>query len=128
VRGHLTPVSSSLPDCLSQPSVSRQPYARIDRRRLVALAAAMPDCQSAVLACLAWQASLQERLARGPYAGQFVARLSGARLAKMTGRPLRTVRHALSRLTSAGVIRRVNTASGKTAVYALKLVEPQPPD
>jgi hypothetical protein len=88
---------------------------------MIALAHSMPDSQSAVLACLVWQASLHERLARGPLAGRFVARLSGAQLADMTGRPLRTIRHALRRLTEEGVIHREQSAPGRKAVYAPSL-------
>jgi hypothetical protein len=121
MRGRLTPIDQALPDPPSRPPGPGQAFARVDRQRLVALARSMPDCQSAVLACLVWQAARQERLHRGRHAGQFVARLSGAQLAEMTHRPLRTVRHGLARLTRAGIIRREGAAPGRTAVYALNL-------
>jgi hypothetical protein len=121
MRGRLTPVGSGLEDPPQPSPLDSQSFARIGRSRIVALARSMPDCQSAALACLVWQASRQERLAYGPYARRFLARLSGPQLVDMTGRPLRTVRHALSRLTKAGVIRREDTAPGKKAVYALNL-------
>lgn len=121
MRGRLTPLSSGVEQCLGSAPARNQPFARVDRSRMVALARLMPDCQSAVLACLLWQASRQERLKRGPLAGQFVARLSGVQLATMTRRPLRTVRHALRRLTDEGVICRVAAAPGRTAIYALNL-------
>jgi hypothetical protein len=107
------------------PTASGRPageqFARLAHGRLVGLVRAMPDAQSAVLACLVWSAARQELLAHGPWAGQFVARASGPRLASLTGRPLRTVRHALRRLTQAGRIRRVTPIAGHTAVYALDL-------
>ena len=81
----------------------------------------LESTESAILAILAWQASRQERLVRGPLAGQFVARLSGSQLAEMVHRPLRTIRHALRRLTDDGVIRRVTATPGRTAIYALHL-------
>jgi hypothetical protein len=94
-----------------------QQFAIVDRRVLVALVRAMPDSQSAVLACLVWQASRHQRLTWGPYAGRYLARLSGAQLASMTGRHIRTVRHALSRLTTQGHITRETPRSGRTALY-----------
>jgi hypothetical protein len=121
MRGRLTPLSSGVAQCLGLAPPRKQTYARVDRSRMVAVARLMPDCQSAVLACLMWQASRQERLVRGPLAGQFVARLSGAQLATMTGRRLRTIRHALRRLTDENVIRRVDAAAGRTAIYSLNL-------
>lgn len=122
MRSRLTPIASGLGGSLTPPPSGGRPFARIDRRRMIALARSMPDCQSAVLACLVWQASLQERLVRGPLAGRFVARLSGTQLAEMTGRPLRTVRYSLRRLTAKGLIRREHPAPGKKAVYALGLM------
>jgi hypothetical protein len=94
-------------------------YALVPVGRLVKLVRAMPDSQSAVLVCLAWQASLQERLRRGPFAGKPVARLSGRQLAEMTGRPLRTVRYALARLIEAGTVRNECTLPGRKAIYVL---------
>jgi hypothetical protein len=81
----------------------------------------MPDAQSAVLLCLAWQASLQERMSYGPHAGRFLARLSGPQLAEMIGRPLRTVRHALRRLKESARICNEQPGAGSKAVYALHL-------
>jgi hypothetical protein len=121
VRPSLTPIASGLEACASEPTGDSRPYALIYQNRIVALARAMRDCQSAVLACLTWHASRQERLKLGPLAGRFLARLSGAQLAEMAGRPLRTVRHALSRLSKSGVLRRDGGAPGRTAVYELNL-------
>jgi hypothetical protein len=96
-------------------------FAIIERDLLVALARVSPDAQSAVLLCLAWQASFQKRMERGPLAGQLVAKLSGQQLAEMTGRSIRTVRHALSRLTQTGRIKNDQAGHGKKAVYGLNL-------
>jgi hypothetical protein len=123
VKIPLTPLASGLEGCLAETHSPRRPFALIDRARLTATARVMPDAQSAVLACLLWQACKQERLARGPLAGRFVARLSGPRLATLTGRPLRTVRYALRRLSDSGVIRREAGPAGTTAIYALQLKE-----
>jgi len=121
MRGRLTPLASGVEECGRKPSPGSQSFARVGRSRLVALARLMPDCQSAVLTCLLWMASRQERMRFGPYARRFLARLSGTQLAEMTGRPLRTIRHALSQLTKSGAIRREDMAPGKKAVYALDL-------
>jgi hypothetical protein len=94
-------------------------YALVTRGRLAKLVRAMPDSQSAVLVCLAWQASLQERLRRGRFAGRPLARMSGQQLAELTGRPLRTIRFALARLTEAGVVRNECTLRGRKAIYVL---------
>ena len=99
-----------------------KPYAVFERERLIELAQVMPDTRSAVLLCLAWQAARQEALKRGPDAGQPVARLSGPQLAQMTGRSLRTVRYALSRLQEAGTITCDKREPGKTAAY--RVVKP----
>jgi hypothetical protein len=94
-----------------------QAFARLGRDVLVAMARAMPDCQSAVLACVVWQAARQQLLRKGPLAGRFVGRLSGPQLVEMTGRPIRTVRHALRRLKESGRIKREATGVGRSAVY-----------
>jgi hypothetical protein len=91
----------------------------LDRDQIVNLARVMPDAQSAVLLCLAWQAALQERLHHGPDAGQRVARLSGRQLAEMTGRSLRLVRYALSRLKLAGIIEPTSAGPGRKATYRI---------
>jgi hypothetical protein len=84
----------------------------------------MGDGESAVLVCLAWQAARQGRLRRGRHAGRFVARLSGAQLAKMSGRCLRTVRHVLRALRRAGRIVQEDQGPGRTALYRLDWIEP----
>jgi hypothetical protein len=99
-------------------------FAIFERAFLGALARVMPDAQSAVLLCLAWQAVLQKRRQHGPFAGQPVASLSGPQLTEMTGRPIRTVRHALSRLKQAGRIRNEQCAAGKKGAYRLTLIVP----
>jgi hypothetical protein len=121
VRSRLTPIDCGIREYLESPPRCPRRFAQINHSRMVELAHSMPDCQSAVLACLVWQASQQERLGYGPYARQYLARLSGQQLVEMTGRPLRTVRHALSRLKQTGMIRSENKAAGQKAVYALVL-------
>jgi hypothetical protein len=96
-------------------------FAIIERDLVVALARAMPDAQSAVLLCLVWQASFQSHMKAGPLAGQFLARLSGPELAEMTARPIRTIRHALSRLRQARRIQKEQRGAGKKGVYSLGL-------
>jgi hypothetical protein len=76
-------------------------------------------CQSAVLLLLAWQATLHEKMKRGRFAGRAEASLSGAQLSEMAGRPLRTVRHALSRLVAGDRIRKGEVAAGRKNTYAL---------
>jgi hypothetical protein len=107
---------------------ARQSYARIERPMLISLVRSMPDCQSAILLCITWQAARQQRFSRGQYAGKFVARLSGKQLAQMTGRPLRTVRHSLKRLLEASLIERLGVGPGRTSVFAptLRVAPPAP--
>lgn len=95
-------------------------FAVMHDNRVVELAHAMPDAQSAVLFCLTWQACHQERMKHGPHAGQFVARLSARQLADMTGRPQRTVRFALRRLRQRGIVRNL-AGVGAKAVHRLEL-------
>jgi hypothetical protein len=101
--------------------LSDQPFAVLERHRLEELARTLPDAQSAVLLCLTWYAARQERLKRGAHAGKCIARLSGPQLADITGRPLRTIRYAISTLRRCGVIEPLSTGPGKTAVYRLHL-------
>jgi hypothetical protein len=115
------PVTSGPPPGSQDPGPA---FAIIERNLLVALARVSPDAQSAVLLCLAWQASFQKRMERGPLAGRLVAKLSGQQLAEMTGRPIRTVRHALRRLTQSGRIKNEQAGQGKKAVYGLNLSSP----
>ena len=53
-------------------------YATLSKDRVLRLAQSMPDCQSAVLLLLAWQATLHEKMKRGRFAGRAEASLSGA--------------------------------------------------
>lgn len=100
-------------------------YATLTRTRVVRLARAMPDCQSAVLLLLAWQATLHEKMRRGRLAGRTAASLSGAQLAAMTGRPLRTIRHALRRLSAGQLVSKEAGPSGRKNTYALPfLIDP----
>src|SRR5262245_43264928 len=85
---------------VTPPPTTPRGYATVTKDRAVQLSRAMPDCQSAVLLLLAWQATLHEKMKRGRFAGKAVASLSGSQLAEMTGRPLRTVRHALRTLAA----------------------------
>jgi hypothetical protein len=103
---------------------AKTPFALLDRKCLIALSSAMPDAQSAVLLCLAWQAAVTERMRRGPHAGRFVARLSAPQLARLTGRPLRTVWYALRRLRQMGRLTMEIDTPGKTSVYRLNLSFP----
>jgi hypothetical protein len=114
-RGDLTPICAGPVDLTA--GSSDQPFAVITKPLLLSLLRGMPDCQSAVLTCLTWHAARQERLQRGAHARRFVARLSGPQLAVMTGRALRTVRHALRNLKASGVIRRNVNGGRETAVY-----------
>jgi hypothetical protein len=122
----LTPQNGGGLERTGEPDTSKHAYARIERPVLISLVRSMPDCQSAVLACLTWQAARQQRFSRGQYAGKFVARLSGKQLAQMTGRPLRTVRHSLKRLLEARLIERLGVGPGRTAVCAPTLREAAP--
>jgi hypothetical protein len=97
-------------------------YATLTLGRAVRLAGNMPDCQSAVLFILVWQATLHEKMKRGRLAGRPVASLSGSQLAGMTGRPLRTVRHALARLVAAGAIRIERMSAGCKNSYVIPFV------
>lgn len=94
-------------------------YATLSRDRVERLATAMPDCQSAILLLLAWQATLHEKMKRGPLAGKTAASLSGGQLAAMTGRPLRTIRHALARLAADGVVLKEPVPAGRKNTYTL---------
>lgn len=99
------------------PEPTCEPYARIDRNRLIRLAHALPDSISAVLLCVEWHAARQARLQRGDYARQYVARVSAKALATETGFTERTIRTALKRLKRTGAIEVVSVPAGKTAVY-----------
>lgn len=118
MRGSLIPLEDESPTL----DANRKAFALLDRNRLGALARVMPDAQSAALLCIVWDACRRERLEHGPYAGQFVARLSGQDLVEMTKRPLRTVRYALSRLRQASLIKREQHAPGRKAVYRVDLI------
>lgn len=121
----LEPVHEGLPPLSIVGSTG--PFAVLDRSCLTALVSAMPDGQSAVLLCLAWDALRQERLAHGPCAGHRLARISIPDLANMTGRPVRSVEWALSKLKSNGLIERVGVEEGKTAVYRIVALNQEAP-
>ena len=128
MRSQLTPLDTG-PSVIasSRPSSS---YALLTKDRAVALARAMPDCQSAVLTCLAWQASLHERMHLGRFAGRTVASLSGKQLHEMTARPLRSVWYALQRLTERGLVVKTPQPGHKT-IYELPCLSvscPEPTD
>lgn len=124
MRSRLTPLENGLAQEEAVDQQGRQGFAVLDQDRLIALAHNMPDAQSAILLCLAWHAARQERFRLGPLAGEAVARVSGPRLVELTGRPLRTIRHALRRLKRTGSIVPADTEPGKTAVYRLYLTPP----
>ena len=119
--GRLNPVP--LP-AMAEPNPPPTPggYATLTRDRVVRLARAMPDCQSAVLLLLTWQATLHEKMRRGRLAGRAAASLSGGQLGSMTARPLRTVRHALRRLSQNRVIAKEPGAAGRKNTYTLALL------
>ena len=108
---------------------SRGSFALIGHEEMTALAHAMPDAQSAVLWCLAWHAAINARMSRGPLAGQQVAKVSASALAKITGRPIRTMYDALSKLQDHDLIQNVEDRPGRTAVYRLTLrtLQARPP-
>jgi hypothetical protein len=97
-------------------------YAIVGRAEMMAIARAMPDAQSAILFCLAWQAAFQVKMSRGPLARRRVARVSVSALAKMIRRPIRTVQYALSKLRAIGVIEQEDVGPGRTSVYKLNLL------
>jgi hypothetical protein len=102
-------------------AATRETFALISRVDMTALARAMPNAQSAVLWCLGWHAAINARMSRGQLAGQQVAKVSASALAKITGRPIRTVYDALSKLQDHDLIRNVEDRPGRTAVYRLSL-------
>lgn len=108
-------------DEISSQSKPKTRFACFDEHQVEALAQAMPDAQSAVLLCLAWQAARQSRLRLGDHAGHFVARLSGRELAVMTGYALRTIRYALKALSRRALISLEEHGAGKKSAYRLNL-------
>jgi DNA-binding transcriptional ArsR family regulator len=118
MRARLEPIAEGIQaGSTERPRVDS--YAIMGRAEMTALAQAMRDAQSAILFCLAWHAAVQVRMKRGPLANQRVARVSAGTLAKITGRSIRTVRHALSRLKAAGVIEREDSRPGRTSIYQM---------
>jgi len=124
--GQLIPVDLEV--VMEEPSTAppKRLFALMTRDRVEQLARAMPDGQSAVLACLLWQASLHERMRRGPFAGRLLASMSGPKLATMTGRELRTVRHSLSRLAAKGLVLKEKTSAGRKNIYRLPFIHQDP--
>jgi len=118
MRQKLEPLGDGLDTAVAAPA-EQGTFAIMGRIVMESLARAMPDSQSAVLFCLAWHAAVQVRMRRGPRAGQPTARVSATSLAAITGRPLRTVRYALSKLRARGAIVPENTQPGRTSVYRL---------
>lgn len=121
MRAHLEPIGEGLQAASGERTVVGS-FAIINRAEMVAMTRAMPDSQSAILFCLAWHAAISIRMRRGPRAGRHVARVSVGTLAKLSGRPVRTVQYALHKLRAAGVIERENTWPGRTSVYKLRLL------
>jgi hypothetical protein len=111
-------------EVVSQPPTTPVAYATLTKERLLRLARAMPDCQSAVLMVLVWHAIRNAKMKRGGLAGRTVASVSGGQLAGMTGRPLRTIRHALSKLLACHLISKVPTAAGRKNIYAIPIFCP----
>ena len=121
MKGRLKPISDDNGKVLHGQPVGGS-FALLSRVDMAAIAHAMQDAQSAVLFCLAWHAVLQERMRRGELAGCKLARVSASRLAEITGRPIRTIRHALMRLKKKGTIVAEVSGPGKTSVYRLPLL------
>jgi len=95
--------------------------AQFDRRQMIAIARAMPDCTSAVLLAMYWIADVQSRLRGRRRAGQAIARVSARRLAQITGRHKRTIRNSLAKLRNGGAIEKVGGRPGLTAAYRVCL-------
>lgn len=96
-------------------------FAIMDRSQMTSLVRAMPDCQSAVLFCLAWHAAVQVRMKHGKLAGQNVARVSVNELARILDRSRRTVQYGLATLKDVGLVAKLEGKPGQTAVYRLDL-------
>lgn len=124
MTGHLTPLPLPIPEVASPetPVTSGGGYATFTKSRVVQLARATPDCQSAVLLLFAWQATLHQKMKRGPLAGLPMASLSGSQLAQMMNRPLRTVRHAIRQLTAKQLIRKTSSP-GRKNVYTVLMLD-----
>lgn len=114
---HLTPTPLAATD--DGKTGPKESYALVPLSVAGNLARAMPDCQSAVLMALAWQALLHQRMHKGEFAGRAVASLSAGQLSKQTGRPIRTVKHALSRLSASGRVIKLSRGAGRKGCYAL---------
>jgi len=95
---------------------SSESYAILEKTRLEAMVQNMP-ATPAVLLALEWYSARQLKMGRGEYAGQRVARISANALAVLTGRPVRTVRAALSKLKRYDLIETVATEIGCTNAY-----------
>ncbi len=120
--GQLTPIDLEIVAEVHSSAPTKILFAMITRNRVEQLARAMPDGQSAILACLLWQASLHERMRLGQFAGRLLASMSGPQLAKMTGRDLRTIRHCLNRLTAKGLVLKEETSAGCKNIYHLSFL------
>ncbi|MDB5306432.1 MAG: hypothetical protein JWO38_634 [Gemmataceae bacterium] len=122
--GRLTPTTlDALGGEIDPPPVGG--YATLSKERVLRLARAMPDAQSAVVLLLAWQATLHEKMKRGRLAGRAAASLSGGQLSEMTRRPLRTIRHALRQLLRVRRIAKEPTAAGRKNTYVLPFLSGQ---
>ena len=120
--GQLIPIDLEIDTEVPSSAPPKTLYAMMTRTRIEQLARAMPDGQSAILACLLWQASLHERMRLGPFAGRLLASMSGPQLAKMTGRDLRSVRHSLNRLTVKGLVFKEKSSAGRKNIYHLSFL------
>jgi hypothetical protein len=120
MKSRLEPIADGIETLPVEPASSVS-FAVFKRPEMIALARSIPDAQSAVLFCLQWHAALQQRMHRGPLAGQQVARVSAGTLTKITEFSIRTVRYALSKLQQRHLIKNVESRPGRTAIYQLTL-------
>ena len=121
MKPQLVPIAVGIEPATPSKAAPGKTFAILERTAMTNLSRTMPDAQSAVLLCLAWHAALQQRMRHGSLAGRQLARISAPALAKITGRPVRTVRHALRQLKAGGKIEKENDAPGRTSVYRLRL-------
>jgi hypothetical protein len=120
MKSRLEPIADGIETLPVEPASSVS-FAIFKRPEMVSLARSIPDAQSAVLFCLQWHAALQQRMRRGPLAGQQVARVSAGTLAEITECPVRTVYAALSKLQKRHLIQNIESRPGLTAIYRLTL-------
>lgn len=109
------------PDSVNETPVAgpAEPDAVLSRPKLIRLLRAIRDAQASVLLGLVVIAGRNRLQDDGPSHGLPVAHVSGAELAALTGKPLRTVRHALTRLKASGSILNAGAEGGRRASYMI---------